>query len=275
MTVFIEFLKNNSDWIKDISTVLFTATGSIVAILSYRRAKSTIFQPKRAEATKIQTEILIEFLTEFTKYGNSIDKAVDYPKLLQYNIDLVLRDYDLATDIDPITQRYVEINQNIAGWYSDAGDIENVNFVKGDLADYDKVNFHQSVVRNNIANIKKGNVNIERIFVTKKHLHFVHKLRDLSSNPFLPREIQNVANQIGKNLTINIHQKLKEIIEKQILEIYKSREDTSNFNYEKITMKLKYSVIWVLFDLQRIKHEEDYELLVKKIREHLLIDQKW
>lgn len=271
----IEFLKSNSDWMKDISTVLFTATGTIVAILSYKRAKSTIFQPKRTEVTKIQTEILVGFLSEFTVYGNSLDKAIDYPKLLQYNIDLVLRDYDLVTDIDVKSNRYLMMDKNISGWYSNAGDIYNVNFIDGSLSDYDKVNFHDYVIKNNIENIKKGDVNIERIFVTKKHLHFVHRLRDLSNNPFLPKEIKEVANQIGKNLTINIHQKLKEIIEDQILEIYKSREDTSNFNYENITMKLKYSVIIFLFNIQRIKHEQDYELLVKKIREYLMIDKKW
>jgi len=275
MTIIIEFLKDNSNWIKDVSTILFTATGTTIAILSYRRAKSSIFQPKRAEATKIQTKILIDFLSEFTKYGNSIDKAVDYIKLLQYNIDLVLRDYALATNIDPISRRYIDMNHNVAGWYSIAGDIENVNVIEGKLSDYDKSNFDQKVIEKNIDNIQNGIVSIERIFLTKKHLHFVHKLIDLSNNPFLPKEIQEVANQIGKNLTINIQQKLKDIIEKQILDIYKFREDRTNFHYENITMKLKYSVIWELFDNQRIKHEEDYDLLVEKIREHLMIDKKW
>jgi len=275
MTNIIEFLKNNSDWIKDLSTVLFTVTGTIIAILSYRRAKSTIFQPKRAEVTKIQTNLLLEFLSEFTNYGNSIDKAVDYPNLLKYNIDLVLRDYDLAVDIDPNTERYQEMNNNIAGWYTYAGDINNVNFVEGNLADYDKVYFHTTTIENNIKNLKDGNVEIDRIFVTKKHLHFVHKLGDLSANPFLNKEIQEVANQIGTNLKINIHQKLKEIIEKQIIEIYKTREDTSNFDFENITLKLKYSIIYLMFDLGRIKHEDDYDLLLKKIRKDLMIDKKW
>lgn len=270
-----DYIKNNSEWIKDISTVLFTATGTIIAILSYRKARSSIFQPKRVEVTKIQTNILVEFLTEFTVYGNSFDNSVDYPKLLKYNIDLVLRDYDLATDIGPKHRRYIDMNQNISGWYSYSINNNDVNFVKGRLSEYDYLYFNENFITNNIQKIKERNINIDRMFVTQKHLHFVQKLRDLSKNPFLPKEIKEVANQIEKNLTINIDKILKDIIEDQIIEIYTSYEDTTNFNYENITMKLKYSVIDNLFNIRRIKHEEDYDSLVEKIRVHLLIDKKW
>ena len=58
----IEYLKNNISWLKDLFTLIFAGTGTIVAILTYRRARATVLQPKRTEVTKVQTQILIDFL---------------------------------------------------------------------------------------------------------------------------------------------------------------------------------------------------------------------
>jgi hypothetical protein len=58
----IELIKNNITWLKDFATILFTATGTIVAILTYRRARATVLQPIRNEVIKKQSEILVELL---------------------------------------------------------------------------------------------------------------------------------------------------------------------------------------------------------------------
>jgi len=54
----IDFIKENISWLKDLFTLLFVGTGTVVAILTYRRARATILQPIRTEVIKKQSEIL-------------------------------------------------------------------------------------------------------------------------------------------------------------------------------------------------------------------------
>lgn len=274
----IEFLKQNSTWLKDIFTIFFTATGSLIAILSYRRAKSTIFQPKRTEVTKKQTEILSEFLSLYTNDGNTIDKAVDYINLFRYNIDITLRDYNLS-DLEKITEKYVEYEQNIGGWiqFLEADIYDFVN-IEGSIKDYDLLIFEKNNRERQKyyeANAKLGEVTIHRIFYTKKYFEFIKKLNDLSNNPFLPKDIQDVANQIGQNITINLHYNLRAILKRLIIELYKAHEDKNSDNYEILSEKFRYETLWRIFETERKQHNEDYELLKKKIRKHLMIDEKW
>ena len=58
LTRMIDFIKENISWLKDLFTLLFVGTGTVVAILTYRRARATILQPIRTEVIKKQSEIL-------------------------------------------------------------------------------------------------------------------------------------------------------------------------------------------------------------------------
>ncbi|MCB0745993.1 MAG: hypothetical protein KDC90_00885 [Ignavibacteriae bacterium] len=277
MNNLLDFLKNNSSWIKDISTIIFTGTGTLIAILSYRRAKSTIFQPKRTEVAKIQAQILTDFLTTFTTDGNSLDRSIDYLNIFMYNVDIILRDYNLS-DIEKISEKYAEYEQNIAGWFQF---LENEDYkfilVEGSIKDYDRLIFesnHRERQKYYERDAKKGIFDVHRIFFTKKYSQFHEKLRDLSNNPFLPNEIQKVANQIGENMTVNLHYKLKSILSKLIEETYKALNDTETSDYEVLSETFKYQTLWRIFEKERNQHDEDYELLKTKIREHLRIDKE-
>lgn len=277
MNEIIEFLKNNSFWLKDIFTIVFTATGTFVAILSYRSAKSSIFQPKRTEAARIQTEILTEFLTTFTTDGNSLDRAIDYLNIYKYNVDIILRDYNLA-DIKKISEKYAEYEQNIAGWFQFLeNDIYNFIIVEGSIKEYDKLIFepdNRERQKYYETKAKEGIYEVHRIFFTKKYHQFHKKLRDLSNNPFLPTDIQKVANQIGDNMTINLHHKLKTLLSKLIEEIYLAYNDNESDKYEMLSENFKYQTLWRIFEKERNQHDKDYELLKEKIREHLRIDKE-
>jgi hypothetical protein len=273
----IEFLRNNSSWLKDISTIIFTATGTFVAILTYKKAKLTIFQPKRTEVTKKQTEVLSEFLALITQNANSIDIALDYPNIFRYNVDMALRDYNL-TDIDKISEKYVEYEQNIAGWIQFLeDDIYNYIYVEGNITEYDKLIFEKNnFERRDFYEMRarNGNVTIHRIFYTKKHSEFYKKLRDLANNPFMPKEIQDVTEQIGRNITVNLHYDLRTILKKLVTEIYKAYQDDSSKEYEVIKEEFRYQTLFRVFEKERKNHEEDYALLKKQIRKHLMIDEK-
>lgn len=38
----IEYLRLNLNWIKDLATLVFTGTATVLAILTYRRARATV-----------------------------------------------------------------------------------------------------------------------------------------------------------------------------------------------------------------------------------------
>ena len=81
-----EFVKNNISWIKDILWVLFTLIATIIAILTYKRAKSSILQPIRTETIKKQS-VWLEDILKF------IRNDVDYYELLELNVLSFLIDY--------------------------------------------------------------------------------------------------------------------------------------------------------------------------------------
>lgn len=245
MNDIFDFLKNNSSWLKDVFTIVFTATGTFVAILSYKRAKSSIFQPKRTEVAKVQTELLMDFLTTFTTDGNSIDRAIDYLKIYQYNVGITLRDYNLA-DIDKISENYGEYVEYIAGWFQ-FPEKDNLSYilVEGSIKEYDNLIFepnNREHQKYHEREAKDGVFKIHRIFYTKKYDQFHKKLVDLSNNPFLPTEIQQVANQIGDNMSINL-QKLRALLSTLIKEIHTAYIDKTSNRYEVISKTVKYQTL--------------------------------
>ena len=54
----MDYIKDNINWLKDLFTLIFAGTMTVVAILTYRRARATILQPIRTEVIKKQSEIL-------------------------------------------------------------------------------------------------------------------------------------------------------------------------------------------------------------------------
>ena len=58
----IDFISTNIGWVKDSFTTIFAITGTVLAILTYRRARYTILQPIRNEVIKKQSELLTNLL---------------------------------------------------------------------------------------------------------------------------------------------------------------------------------------------------------------------
>lgn len=59
---FATWFTQNLNVIKDILWIVFTGAATVIAILTYRRARHTLFQPLKSEVVKIQTALLISLL---------------------------------------------------------------------------------------------------------------------------------------------------------------------------------------------------------------------
>jgi len=89
----IDYIKENISWLKDLFTLLFVGTGTVVAIFTYRRAKATILQPIRTEVIKKQSELLSKLLQTLNENNQSFEVGLDYVNLVHINVTLTLRDY--------------------------------------------------------------------------------------------------------------------------------------------------------------------------------------
>jgi hypothetical protein len=274
----VEFVRVNSQLIKDMFTIIFTGTGTVLALLTYRRARATVLQPKRTEVIKRQTDALSNFLSLISKNHNSIGSSLDYVSLFNYNVDLILRDYGFI-EIDKESTSYQEYNSNIAGWIQFLdNDVHNYIFVKGSIKDYDQLYFEANDrKRQKTYNTRaiEGQVNVHRIFYTHKHIEFYEGLRDFVNNPFLPNEIHTVANSLAGDIYMNIHSYLKAILKKLIEEYSKALID-KDYPYKIILApEYRHQELYRVFEKERKKHRAHYDELKNKIREHLMVDGKW
>lgn len=77
---------NNLTSIKDLLWIVFTLIATVIAILTYRRARFSLLQPLRGEVVKRQIDEMIELL-EFLS-TDDLDKKIDYMNILQGNFEL-------------------------------------------------------------------------------------------------------------------------------------------------------------------------------------------
>jgi hypothetical protein len=274
----IDYLQENSGWIRDMFTIFFTATGTLLAILTYRRARATILQPKRTEVIKKQTELLTSFLTLVSKHHNSIDTGLDYSSIFNYNVDLVLRDYGLI-EIEKDSERYFELNNDIAGWIQFLeNDFKEYVFIKGSLLDYDRLIFEKDDRDRQkfyASKALKGHIVVHRIFFTKKHEEFYKALRDFWNNPFLPTEIQKVSEEIGVDIFINLHQDLRTILKLLVEKYFDAILNEDSPNKLILLPEYRHQELYRVYEKERKQHRVSYDILKAKIRKHLEIDSKW
>lgn len=99
-----DLLKANISWIKDVGTLVFTAVGTYIAVLTYKRASATILQPIRSEVIKKQAELLTRLL-EYISQG--IELKIGYMGLASVNTFIILSKYGF------ILSNHKEIMDNV------------------------------------------------------------------------------------------------------------------------------------------------------------------
>ncbi len=110
----IDYIKGNISWLKDVFTLFFVGTGTVVAILTYRRARATILQPIRTEVIKKQTELLSKLLHTLSNNNQSFEVGLDYVNLVQINVMLTLRDFGFV--FKGHNETIEKIKDSVAGW---------------------------------------------------------------------------------------------------------------------------------------------------------------
>ena len=264
----IEFLKENINWIKDVFTLIFVGTGTVVAILTYRRARATILQPIRTEVIKKQSELLSKLLQTLSENNQSFEVGLDYVNLVQMNVLLTLRDYGFV--FKEHKELFQKISDSIVGWKpcGRTNILKDVEII-GSFSEPTENRKENKFGVEKFNNLKKGEIDIEKIYLTKRHMEFLKLISDFKDNPFMPSSIQQTLNElfndINNNLVIVLKREL-EIFMIDFSKVYFAENNAPHFDP---------IGVYNSFNHSRIHHKPILDKLKNEIRKYLRIDEKW
>lgn len=256
-------IKCNIAWIKDLFGLVFSGLTTIVVILTYRRAKETFLQPVRTEVIKKQTELLTNLLeTLYEPVKTNIDKALDYEGLVRVNLFKLITDHgfilynqseidtSINKEVDPVSLVFPN-EQNQLNKYEIVQTFFNTD--KTEKIDYKKLKYEKA---------KKGEIEIDEIFLTKKFVQYFNILNGFIENPFIPNTIKALLESLVKDINKNIKENLRKVLKDFMVEIFKS-EAKPVFNA---------GGVYNEFNHIRIFHKQTYELLREGVRKYLRVD---
>lgn len=264
----IDYIKDNISWLKDLFTLFFVGTGTIVAILTYRRARATILQPIRTEVIKKQSEILSKLLQILKEHNQSFEVGLDYVNMVQINVLLTLRDYGF------IFKEHKEILEKLkyqlSGWIpcgkgNILKDVEvigvfakNVNTDKTSEYGVEKFN-----------NLKKGEIDIDKIYLTNRHSEFTKLILEFGEDPFMPTSVQLTLTELINDINNNLTLVLKRELESFMLDFSKVYFEKSNApHFDPIG-------VYNNFNHSRVRHRQTFNKLKNEIRKYLRVDERW
>ncbi len=261
----LEFIKNNISWLKDLITLFFAGTATIIGILTYRKARYTILQPIRTETIKKQSELFSKLL-DFLRLD--YENEIDYVNVVSLSIFCSLRDYGfIFSDKDKMDN----IIQNEFGAWIPCGQskiLQDITLIQTFDLKEDKKENHK-YAKQRYDNLKNGIVDINKIYLTKKYVSFINELAKFISDPFLPLTVQKILVELNNTIYINITQILKQELEIFMLE-YSKQYFTNG-----IPPKFEVAGVYNSFNHKKIHHQKMMTKLVSEIRKYLLIDAAW
>lgn len=264
----LKWIWNNISTIKDILWILFTFIATIIAILTYKRARYTILQPLRSEVIKRQTDLFIEIMEVFSDESKLL-RDLDLNRIVTLNAFKVLEQYGYVLNGAENLQK--ECDKNFVGGLIVKRDnqldmFEKPEAFKGSKESENKidVDFRKKIYEN----LKEGKIDIEMIYLTKKYYDTMEKYGNLVDHAFLPKEIRVPLEEIIKNIYDDIAINLKQTLEEFVLKIYEKRK-----NGEKVSI----SPIGVYNEFNEKRHTNSQliEKIKEKTRDYLMIDKKW
>lgn len=248
-----------TSYIKDYSGIAIAIIGSVLAILTYRRAKETILQPIRTEVIKKQTDLLIELL-ELLGDESSLIEKVDYQGIIQLNIlDSMLLCGSLFKNQEKIEELIKQ--ESKGGLFTDeASDMfESIPVFN---SSEDKKQEQKDTKRKFYDDAKKGKFKIPVLHLTKQRFIFEDKMRDMMRNPFLPKKIRLLVEELNTQISNNTIKFLKNAVEDVINEFFqKGLKEVPNA-----------AGVFNKFNHKRISHKEIQSKLHEEIRKYLKID---
>jgi len=260
-----DWIVKNIITIKELLWIVFTFVATLIAILTYKRARFTLLQPLKTEVIKRQTDLLIKLL-DFLDSSVLLSLKFDYITIVELNMYKILADFGVELSEEKL--KFIEENSCGALFNNDCEvvcyDQENMFDVEKDIND----------VSNNGDTValktKDGKVKLEAIYYTKKHMRFILEFQEFLNNPFMPKKIKSELDIINKDIHENIS-----IIMKKSLEDFINNFDPNKNSCDDKFLQVYHLGIYNHFNRQSENHETNKENIRKLIKEYLMIDKSW
>lgn len=259
MTEILQFIKNNIAWVQSFMSIIFTFAATVVSILTYKRAKSTVLQPIRNEVIKKQAEILQDLL----KFLRS---EIDYFSILSMNVILYL------DELGFVLKNHEETIKNVRKQTCGSRIVtknEKIDFVEV-LEPFSKDLTDEQIRKNRESKYKKaknGNIEIEQVYMSKNFYEYINKLNSFIENPFIPKKFIIILKELKRQIDYNSGGILVESLEEFFKEYFvRYKEGKSNFNIYGI---------YNMYHRKLVENNKCIEKLEDEIREYLYIDYEW
>ena len=266
----MDWIIGNIGWIKDILWILFTLVATLIAVLTYRRARYTLLQPLRTEVVKRQTDVLVDLLDFVSSEKGEFYFELDYMGIVACNAFDLLSTYEFELTDDKVEKA---VKENIGGFMllGDSGPTKTFKVHRSpfhsELFDDDKEfeNYKQELTKK----IEKGVVEMEKLYLTKTHQKTIQKLKQFIANPFTPTEIIRLLETLLADINLNLSSYMIVELKKFILQAVELKSNKEN------PLSISYQAIYNSFIYKSKSHTPIMKALSKEVREYLLIDKKW
>lgn len=273
MLEILKLLRNNASQIRDFVGILFPLVATVLAILTYRRARFTLFQPLRAEVVKRQTDLLLELYDVLCSQQLGLVGSLDYINIVNANayksfLDLSLTkesENNKETFRDTISDSELWLDHVTIGFPSLFVDPPELS--KGNVPP--PSNRDSKLTPQELKKIIDSEHCIDIIYLTNDHVSTINKIQRIIANPITPKEVvsqlEKLKHEIGKNLSV---------ILPSILEAAIKESCTQNLLKQKVTM-MDYRAISNGFLANANTHKESSAELQLCIRKLLRVDSNY
>ena len=265
-----KWVVENIGTIRDLLWIVFTFVATLIAILTYRRAKFTLLQPLRTEVVKRQTEVLVNVL-EFFDSNFLFSFKLDYMGVVYLNMYMLLKEYGFVLNDE---DKHC-IDKNLAGalfakQFGMVSSVEKIElFQEKTELEQKKKRFEES--KQKYENAKKGNVDIEVIYVTKNYMICEKQMQEFINSPFIPEKIKKLLGKVKSDINYNLTSVLKNVLEEFVTEIC-----SSNHHIDKDhPLNIHGDALYNSFNKKCNNHRFEIEKIREIVREYLMVDKKW
>jgi len=198
-------------------------------------------------------------------YSNDFDFGFDYSGIVHASFLSTLVDHGFSISDDEkqfLNESYEGATFNLFNYNK----ISNPNFFNEDCENIPKSQTPDILLKKREL-ASKGIIEIDMICKTKEYNDFISKISDFSSNPFLPRRIQEIFKKVLTDSEENINVHVKETL-CEVMQVYYRKFNELNRGFA-----IEPHEIYNLFNSRRIEHAQDFNLVKEEVRKYLKIDR--
>lgn len=255
----IEWLIKNIGTLKDLLWIVFTLIATVVAVLTYRRARLTFLQPLRSEVVKRQIDEMIKLLEFFN--NNNLEETVDYKNILLGNFEIKMNELGFVDEKSKQALSHYKEMFVATAITKDTFDEDRYYRI---TPFFDPNKIGQKKKKTDYELLKEGIVKIHGIHLTKKYIDCMNELNKYLNSPIIPTRIKEKLELVIVDIQKNITDIIPMVIKSVILDANAKQE----FH---MTLIGVYSYFCEIMK----KHNEQIQELQKEIRDYLKIDLKW